>query len=269
MADTEADAFQAMADELAQFLEPEDYSLGSADPDHSPVPFEAVQRGHDLHRAVCTVQNVCFGGKPLPAEALESWRGFLRASRGSGDDRDDGIIRHATTLHVWALAQVDSVQRGSGSKGSCSCEEANRVAVKLAKANPTFVNGGVREWAEAIRRETRKTCSVDTVYHTSLWQETMEETGRGRGKGPTARNVSLTKGLEAVTGVGEQHQILKQLVADEEKARQAVEESGLSDEEAAAVLEKLVSGVMTPAQVEGVADLHPRQPVRGGKGPRS
>jgi hypothetical protein len=88
-------------------------------------------------------------------------------------------------------------------------DEANAKAIELGEADPTFVKKTLREWAEAIG------CSDGLVPKLPLWIATMKKTGRGRkGRSPAPKVVSLTNGLEAVTGDGSPDEMLKRLVAE-------------------------------------------------------
>jgi len=98
---------------------------------------------------------------------------------------------------------------------SCTVDEANAAAMKLAKADPQFVNGSVRKWAAAVRKATGTTCSTATVKLTRLWIRTMEISGRGRTKGKTPKAVALTGKVESVIGKGDKHQVLKDLIAEQ------------------------------------------------------
>jgi hypothetical protein len=107
---------------------------------------------------------------------------------------------------------------GDGEKrysGNSTPDEANQTAIKLAKQDSAFVNGGAREWAAAIRKATDKTCSTSTVEDTPLWKATMKKTGRGRTRGKAPKAVTLTDGLESVTGEGERHEVLQGLIAQQ------------------------------------------------------
>src|SRR5262249_34053284 len=67
----------------------------------------------------------------------------------------------------------------------------------LAKADPSFVRGSVRDWATAIG------CSTGLVNKLSLRITTMEKTGRGRrGRTPAPKAVGLTPKIEATIGTG-------------------------------------------------------------------
>jgi len=90
-----------------------------------------------------------------------------------------------------------------------------RKAMKLAKQDAGFVDGGIRQWAAEIKKATGKTCSTATVRNTRFWQVTMKETGRGRTKGKAPKAVSFTGSLEGVTGKGKEHQVLLDLMAEQ------------------------------------------------------
>jgi hypothetical protein len=104
-----------------------------------------------------------------------------------------------------------------------SCEEANAKAMELAKADPSFVQRPLREWADAIG------CSEGLVAKLTLWRATMKRTGRGKeDTGPAPKVVSLTDGLDAVTGAGDRNEVLEQLIAEQEADR---EPSPLEDDQ--------------------------------------
>jgi len=100
-------------------------------------------------------------------------------------------------------------------RGAITVEEANQTAMRLAKKDLSFVNGGVREWAKRVREASGKTCSTATIHGTALWQKTMEARGRGRRKGGKAKAVSFTDSLEAVVGNGDPHEVLNRLTAEQ------------------------------------------------------
>jgi hypothetical protein len=106
-------------------------------------------------------------------------------------------------------------EQREGKGGSITVDEANKTAMKLAREDPAFVDGGARDWVKAIRKATGKTCSVATVQKTRLWIETMKATGRKRGKGKTPKAVTFTDGLKSVVGEGERHEILQGLIAEQ------------------------------------------------------
>lgn len=88
-------------------------------------------------------------------------------------------------------------------------EAANERAMQLAKANRSFVKRPLREWAQAIG------CSEGLVTRLPFWQQTMDQTGRGKaGKAPAPKAVSLTKNLEAV--VGDQDDNLRKLIEEQQ-----------------------------------------------------
>jgi hypothetical protein len=83
--------------------------------------------------------------------------------------------------------------------------------MELANSDHSFVQQSLREWAEAIG------CSAALVTKLPFWQETMEQTGRGKkDKLPAPKAVSLTGSAEAVTGEGNKNEVLNQLIAQQE-----------------------------------------------------
>jgi hypothetical protein len=112
--------------------------------------------------------------------------------------------------------EAEQQQAARRAGGNITAGEANKAAMELAKQDPTFVKGGVRKWAAAIRKATGKTCSIATVKKTRLWEKMMAETGRGRSKGKTPKAVTLTNSLESVVGEGERDEVLQGLIAEHE-----------------------------------------------------
>jgi hypothetical protein len=104
--------------------------------------------------------------------------------------------------------------RQSVAKSSISREEANLAAMELARQNPAFVDGGVRDWAAAISVATGKTCSISTVMKTQMWTTTMQATGRGKTKGKAPKAISFSENMEAVIGRGDNQEVLNKLIAD-------------------------------------------------------
>jgi hypothetical protein len=100
-------------------------------------------------------------------------------------------------------------------------DEANATAMKLAKQDAGFVNKTIRQWAKEIRKATGKTCSPSTVKGTALWTATMKRTGRGRTRGKAAKVVSMTDNMAAVIGRGAKHQVLQDLIAQQETEQEA------------------------------------------------
>jgi hypothetical protein len=104
---------------------------------------------------------------------------------------------------------------GKLGKPSITVDEANAVAMKLAKQNPQFVHGRVRDWAAAIRKDSGKTCSTATVKKMPFWIRTMEITSRGRTKGKTPKAVGITDKLKSGIGTGSEHEVLEALIAEQ------------------------------------------------------
>ena len=140
---------------------------------------------------------------------------------------------------------------------SISIEEADAVARKLAAKHPTFTDGGKREWAAEITRETGKRCSQTTAGRTPFWRETMAQTGRGRSGGPEPKAAEWTEAVEA-SAAGREDDPLARLIAEEElRAAEAVKASGLDDGAKAETLARLHDGSLTPAQAEAIAAKFP------------
>jgi hypothetical protein len=201
-----------------------------------PTAHEAAEALGDL---MCEVWHECSGDSAvelapdrLQAEWDESdsadiaievsvdiWRRLRRLRKQNGLPSDlDGQIQQEFEAAADRLIEetAPSEPEGASSTPSITSEEANQTAMKLAKQDPAFLNGVVRDWAAAIRKATGKTCSIATVKATRLWRETMKATGRGRSKGKAPQAVSFTENLEAVTGSGRDQQILEDLIAEQE-----------------------------------------------------
>lgn len=164
------------------------------------------------------------------------------------------------------VARGDAANR-DGRSEPISVLQADATARVLAAENAAFTDLTAREWAEKIREVTGKTCSLPTITSTSLWKETMAKTGRGRSKGKTPRAVGLTEKAESVIGDRRPGDVLEQLAADEEyeagqeetaelaAAIEAVEASGMKDEQKAATLEKLNRGELTAEKAKQLASM--------------
>lgn len=184
----------------------------------------------------------------------------LRAMR----DHHPAVINinlHFLPTGVYGVEDRESLEQ-LAERGRMTAAEANQVAHELAEKDPTFVNGGAREWADAIGKATGKTCSPSTVHETPFWRQVMKETGRGRTKGKTPRAVALTGEVEATHGEGGKDAILNELIAQEEAAVKALQNSTLPPESQQAVLEKLNRRTMTLTEALELAALYPPKPAR-------
>jgi hypothetical protein len=70
---------------------------------------------------------------------------------------------------------------------------ANSKAIELAKSDPAFLSGSLREWAEAIG------CSEGQVAKLDLWIAKQREADHKSNQSKSPRTVSLTGGLLATT----------------------------------------------------------------------
>ena len=102
-----------------------------------------------------------------------------------------------------------------GERPSCTPDEANAAAMKLAEQDAGFVRKGIRSWAAEIEAATGKKCTTKIVGETRLWEETMEETGRGRDKGKRRSRPQAVRLIESAVGVGEPDAVLKRLTKQE------------------------------------------------------
>jgi hypothetical protein len=144
---------------------------------------------------------------PLPTDTLDEVRLMLIGSAVL-------LLRHVEEL----IGTVKAMTPRLNPQGTIAItvDEANTVAMKLAKQDSEFVKGGVRKWAAAIQTATGKTCSVSTVQATRLWTETMKTTGRGKIKGGKPRAVAFSEKVEAVVGKGGRHEALNSLIAQQQ-----------------------------------------------------
>jgi hypothetical protein len=116
------------------------------------------------------------------------------------------------TGKVWQVAglmhEVEPVLTvASTPQESLTVETANEKAMKLAKADRSFVHKTQRQWAKAIG------CSVGLVTKLPFWKETMKQSGRGRG--PKAAKV-VPMSEQGWATVGEQNQELQKLIKEQE-----------------------------------------------------
>ena len=121
---------------------------------------------------------------------------------------DDCLARAETDLGVVGeptAAKVDGAKR-------MSVEEANAKAMKLArKQRAGFFALSIRQQAELIG------CSFKTWKKTPFFKTAQEKRPAGKlRKTSSPKTVSLTDGLEAVTGEGGKDQTLQDLIADQE-----------------------------------------------------
>ena len=119
------------------------------------------------------------------AERLANYQTEMDRQRGVVMYALSDLSAHVDDLIVTVKAMVPEL-RPQGTV-AITVDEANVVAMKLAKQNVAFVHRGVRDWAASIRKATSKTCSIATVKATRLWQETMKATGRRTNEGQDAQ----------------------------------------------------------------------------------
>ncbi|HLA86227.1 MAG TPA: hypothetical protein VJL29_15675 [Thermoguttaceae bacterium] len=151
--------------------------------------------------------------------SVEIWKRLRRLGKNSGLPRDLwGQIQQEFEAAWDRLEAETAADEGEpfAATPSISRDEANQIAMRLAKQDAAFVNGGVRQWAAAIRKVSGKTCSTATVKATRLWQATMKETGRGRTKGKAPKAVALTEKVGAVIGESNRQEALENLRAQQE-----------------------------------------------------
>lgn len=179
----------------------------------------------------------------------------------------------------------------SGGQKSITHYEAEAVARQLDKENVAFCYLKAEDMAKLIAQESGKLCSDTLVKGLPYWDEAMKRTGRGRKRGDAkgqgrkrgtaARPKSFSEEVEAVTGAGEKHQVLEELVEDEEmaKAEQALREqkqaiylvrrSRLSHEEQRQTIAKLEAGEITPQEANQVVSICQQDSTRNRKNARS
>ena len=165
--------------------------------------------------------------------------------------------------------------------------EADAVARRLDEKDVTFRHLTAKEMAARIQNESDKSCSDSLVKQLPFWGEAMTSTGRGRKRGgakgqgqkrgTVARPMNFSKNLEAVTGVGKEHEVLEELVEEEEaaKAKQAMQEqaqaialvnrSRLTPKAKAETIAKLEDGTMTAQQALDMVSLLQQDPVSNKK----
>lgn len=206
--------------------------------------FGVAMRWLDLERALFDVGLLGDGDVFIPCEwherddprlsAFKSLRELAEVVRGRSDWRrrlPDRPSRDATPLGsdppstmgvshslfakrlVFVVEQLkEAIAMSFTKRAKLSKAEANEIAILLAKANPHFIHGTVRQWASDIG------CSPSQVVNLPLWKGKMERTKRGPKPRASPRNVvSFTPTLEATTGRGDDRsdELLASLVADQ------------------------------------------------------
>lgn len=208
-------------------------------------------------------------------------------------------VAQATSYALEALSRmVHAVDEPTGTKPqapsgqktpkSITKEEAEAVARRLDGKDATFRHLTAKEMAARIQQDSGKPCSDSLVKGLPYWDEAMTATGRGRKRGGTAkgqgrkrgtaaRPMSFSKDLEAVTGEGQDHEVLEALAEAEEqaKAEQAlreqkqaihlVERSRLSPEEKRQTIARLEDGEMTPQEANQVVSMCQQDSTRNRK----
>jgi len=208
-------------------------------------------------------------GAEFPTEKPSAeYNDFLEPVRVEGLRLPIGAIREMRVASDSLVGVQASAPGDTGTaRGKTTAEEAEAVARRLAKRDPGFLDGGVRDWAAAISAKMGKTCSISTVEKTDVWKEHMAKTGRGRGKGGgRPKAVEFSKSVEAVTPQEGHRDVLDELVAGEmAAAAEAVKASGMTREQQEATLAKLSRDEMSPAEAEKMATMFPPKrpgPVR-------
>jgi hypothetical protein len=136
-------------------------------------------------------------------------------------NRQRGVVMYALSdlsVHVDELIRTVNVILASKPPAAVAItvDEANAAAMKLAKQDAGFIQKGIREWAARIGKATDKQCSTKVVGNTPFWIKTMEETDRGREKGKRQSRPQAVSLIEAATGAGERHEVLKRLTEEQE-----------------------------------------------------
>lgn len=108
------------------------------------------------------------------------------------------------------VTQPDPDRQRPSRKRRMTQKEANQKALLLAKRDRSFVLRSVRQWAKAIG------CSAGLVSKLPYWVETRDKRRRAKGPGKGPKTISLTAGLEAVTGQGDRDEALRQLISEQE-----------------------------------------------------
>ncbi len=127
----------------------------------------------------------------------------------------DAVEVDADSLEKAIRAEATAPGGPQGKRPSCTVDEANAAAMKLAKQDAGFVHNGIREWAAEISKATDKTCSTATVKKTALWITTMEQTGRGRQKGIRQSRPQAVSLIESAVGEGQRDEVLSRLAKEQ------------------------------------------------------
>lgn len=153
-------------------------------------------------------------------EATDNLRLVIDRLFRQPDAQQSGTTNAAGNGHAQAAkANGQPSPQGAGMrpKSRMTLDQANAKAMKLAKADRSFVHKSQRQWAKAIG------CSSGLVAKLPFWLKTMKKSGRGKnGKAPGApKAIPLTPALAATLSEGEKDQELQRLVDEQHRdARQ-------------------------------------------------
>jgi hypothetical protein len=173
--------------------------------------------GVDEIETACAVQ-----GEEFTPGGLR--RLFAKAAQSRGETVANCLCLKTTeaTDYLGALskdAQTETRKDESKQRQSerlpITVDEANAVAMDLAKQDARFVDDGIRQWAARIQEKAGKKCTEWTVGQTRLWLTTMETTGRGRRKGKRQSRPKAVSLNESAAGKGERDVVLKQLAQEQ------------------------------------------------------
>ena len=226
------EAFENLLQELDRYLGKTDsrvYSDGTRD------PYEEVRQGHSLHDAVVVVQDVCFGGDPLPDPWNVTWGRFLRKTRleEHSEERNDNIYDYGSELYGWVEQQISrlkdlltrfSAELNCGEKcknGQTHLAEAESPKAPASTSEETVV-GNVTPTGRVIPPETVNMTVQETADYIGVVPKTIRDWIDGSGK---LKATSIGSGLFEFS----QKELDTHKVAQQAKKKRAEEQRSRSD----------------------------------------
>jgi hypothetical protein len=207
---------ECLASELQPFLAQDPQSPGNQVPEAPRRLLPALQR---LHASLYpfTAKGSPFGklswrmqsgfSDNWPSELLRTLQPDAASLKACADD-----LRRV--LDEAAAAPDPEATTTDSPKPSLTADQANEKAMRLAKADGSFVHKTQRQWAEALG------CSTGLVSKLPFWKKAMKLSGRGRGE-KKPRAVPLTD--ERLATAAERQAKLQKLI-DEQQADDRQEE---------------------------------------------
>ncbi len=205
-------------------------------------------RGHhvdpDAEHVIAFWEALCIPGPERDSIFLECGRCWERRIGHLGSPELEVLERRVQREYYLAKARRSRQKKRSAAKEKMSKitrAEADATVRELARKDATFPGGTSEQWAARIRRRTGKPCSKTFVLGLPFWKETMDETGRGRGKKRSRAAVSLSDRHLEVSHNKEQLTAPEELICREElqSAIRLVMQSALGEKEKKALIQQL------------------------------